>query len=81
MDRKNYPVSVMPYSIDRASNVKKTVVDESADWDAKWLRPNVTRMPVAKPVEILQKRAAAPETIGRIAEATDVSSVSALGLS
>jgi hypothetical protein len=68
MDRKNYPVSVMPYSIDRASNVKKTVVDESADWDAKWLRPNVTRMPVAKPVEILQKMAAAPERIEEVEE-------------
>ena len=59
MNRRNYPVSVVPYPIDRAPRVKKMTVDDSADWDAKWLRPNVTRIP-EKPVEVIQKRVAAP---------------------
>jgi hypothetical protein len=59
MNRRNYPVSVVPYPIDRAPRVKKMTVDDSAEWDAKWLRPNVTRIP-EKPVEVIQKRVAAP---------------------
>jgi len=60
MDRKSYPVSVVPYPIDRAPKVKQMTPEDSADWDAKWLRPNVTRMPVQRPVEMLQRRVAAP---------------------
>ena len=59
MNQRNYPVSVVPYPIDRAPRVKKMVDDDSAEWDAKWLRPNVTRIP-EKPVEVLQKRVLAP---------------------
>ena len=62
MDRKNYPVSVVPYPIDRAPRVKKMTVDDSADWDAKWLRPNVTRIP-ERPVEVAQKRVLAPAPV------------------
>ena len=66
MNRRNYPVSVVPYPIDRAPRVKKMTVDDSAEWDAKWLRPNVTRIP-EKPVEVIQKRVAAP-AIERVEE-------------
>jgi hypothetical protein len=59
MNQRNYPVSVVPYPIDRAPRVKKMIDDDSAEWDAKWLRPNVTRIP-EKPVEVLQKRVLAP---------------------
>src|SRR3954462_5727149 len=59
MNRRNYPVSVVPYPIDRAPRVKKMIDDDSAEWDAKWLRPNVTRIP-EKPAEVLQKRVLAP---------------------
>jgi hypothetical protein len=54
MDRKNYPVSVVPYPIDRALKVKMTSNDDSAESDAKWLRPNVTAMPAEKPLSIVQ---------------------------
>jgi hypothetical protein len=64
MDRKNYPVSVVPYPIDRALKVKMTSIDDSAEWDAKWLRPNVTAMPAEKPLSVVQKRVAAPELVG-----------------
>lgn len=67
MDRKSYPVSVVPYPIDRAPRVKKMTVDDSAEWDAKWLRPNVTRMP-EKPVEVAQKRVLAPQPVEALAE-------------
>jgi len=66
MNRKNYAVSVVPYPIDRAPGVKK-MTDDSAEWDAKWLRPNVTRIP-EKPVEVIQKRVAAPPAPERVAE-------------
>lgn len=65
MDRKDYQVSVAPYPIDGAYGGKMTL-DESAAWDAKWLRPNVTvirpQAPVPAerpPVAVLQKRAVA----------------------
>jgi hypothetical protein len=47
MDRRNYPVSVVPYPIDKApsydkaSGVRSDVRDDSAEWDSKWLRPNL----------------------------------------
>jgi len=58
MNQRNYPVSVLPYPIDRAPRVKKMNDDDSAEWDAKWLRPNVNRIP-EKPVEVIQRRAVA----------------------
>lgn len=42
MNRSKYPVSVVPYPIDRASDAKGKAVDEHSAWDSKWLRPNVT---------------------------------------
>jgi hypothetical protein len=47
MDRSKYPVSVVPYPIDMATSARRpATVDENSVWDAKWLRPNVTRMPL-----------------------------------
>ena len=48
MDRRKFPVSVVPYPIDKAPNFdkisgpKSDEQDDSAAWDAKWLRPNLT---------------------------------------
>jgi len=70
MDRKSYPISVVPYPIDRTPKVTKMTVDDSADWDAKWLRPNVTRIP-EKPVEMTQKRVLAPTPISERVEAAE----------
>jgi hypothetical protein len=42
MDRNKYPVSVVPYPIDRASNARGKTVDENSTWDSKWLRPNIS---------------------------------------
>jgi hypothetical protein len=55
MDRKSYPASVVAYPIDKVSNAR-TTLDESAEWDAKWLRPNVTVFRAEKPVQVMQKR-------------------------
>jgi len=63
MDRKNQSLSVVPYPINRASKVKQMTPNDSAEWDAKWLRPNVTRIPVERPVEVAQKRVAAPAPV------------------
>jgi len=68
MELKNYPISVVPSPIDRGTNMAKTSLDESADWDAKWLRPNVTAMPVEKPVAVLPKRVAVPERVAEVEE-------------
>ncbi len=54
MDRKDYQVSVAPYPIDGAYGGKMTR-DESAEWDAKWLRPNVTVIRPEKPASMLHK--------------------------
>jgi hypothetical protein len=51
--------------------------DDSAEWDAKWLRPNVTRIP-EKPVEVIQKRAAAPPMPVRDLEPEEAPKVPAL---
>lgn len=48
MDRNKYTISVVPDSINRASNGPRIVPDKSAEWDAKWLRPTLT---AAKPIE------------------------------
>ena len=48
----------------------KMTVDDSADWDAKWLRPNVTRIP-EKPVEMTQKRVLAPTPVSERVEAAE----------
>ena len=47
MDRNKF-ISVVPDSSSRASNGPRIVPDQSAEWDAKWLRPNLTTI---KPVE------------------------------
>jgi hypothetical protein len=74
MNRRNYPVSVVPYPIDQAPRVKKMPVDDSAEWDAKWLRPNVTRIP-EKPVELIQKRVAAPPAPERVEQPEEAAEV------
>jgi hypothetical protein len=50
--------------------VKMTSIDDSAEWDAKWLRPNVTAMPAEKPLSIVQKRVVAPEQVEELEEAS-----------
>jgi hypothetical protein len=75
MDRKSYSVSVVPYPIDRAPKVKQMTPDDSADWDAKWMRPNVTRMPVARPAEVLEKRVAAPAPVRAVEEAEETPAI------
>lgn len=57
MSRDKYPVSVVPYPIDRAPKSKILTVDESAEWDAKWLRPKRSG---------IQQIAAAPEREERL---------------
>ena len=48
MDRSKYPASVVPYPIDKATKAKGPVaMDENSEWDAKWLRPSVTTVPMA----------------------------------
>lgn len=47
MDRDKFTISVVPGSSDRA-NGPQIVPDKSAEWDAKWLRPNLT---APKPLE------------------------------
>lgn len=42
MNRSQYPVSVVPYPIDRASSARGNTVDENTAWDSKWLRPNMS---------------------------------------
>jgi len=42
MNRSNYPVSVVPYPIERISPAKGKELDENAAWDSKWLRPSVS---------------------------------------
>jgi len=71
MSQGNYPVSVVPYPIDRAHRVKKMIDDDSAEWDAKWLRPNVTRMP-EKPVDATPKRAISTPIPMRVEEPEEV---------
>jgi|GEM_PF-2400398 len=55
MDRNKFTISVVPDSINRASNGPRIVPDSSAEWDAKWLRPNLAVAPPAQ-------QAAAPST-------------------
>jgi hypothetical protein len=74
MNRRNYPVSVVPHPIDQAPRVKKMTIDDSSDWDAKWLRPNVTRIP-EKPVEVMQKRVAARPLPVRVEEPQETEAV------
>jgi hypothetical protein len=74
MNQRNYPVSVVPHPIDQAPRVKKMTIDDSSDWDAKWLRPNVTRIP-EKPVEVMQKRVAAQPLPVRVEEPQETEAV------
>lgn len=41
MNRSKYPVSVVPYPIDRTESARGNNIDENTAWDSKWLRPNV----------------------------------------
>lgn len=41
MDRNRYPVSIVPYPIDRPASEKGLEVDENSAWDSKWLRPRL----------------------------------------
>lgn len=51
MDREKLTISVAPEPADRVSNGPRIVADPSAEWDAKWLRPNVTSMqPPPRPI-------------------------------
>lgn len=51
MDRDKFSISVVPEPANRGSNGPRIVPDPSAEWDAKWLRPNVTSMqPPPRPV-------------------------------
>lgn len=59
MNRGNYPVSVVPYPIDRTTTAKGKEMDETADWDSKWLRPNFAP-PVASTPNATMPRATAP---------------------
>jgi hypothetical protein len=44
MDRDKFSISVVPDPANRGSDGPRIVPDPSAEWDAKWLRPNVTSM-------------------------------------
>ncbi len=48
MDRDKFTISIVPDSSNRASNGPRLVPNESAEWDAKWLHPNLT---APKPIE------------------------------
>ena len=64
MDRNKFIISVVPDSINRASNGPRIVPDTSAEWDAKWLRPNLTVAPPAsRAVAPAIPRPKAPEPI------------------
>jgi PilZ domain len=42
MDRNKFTISVVPDSTSRPSNGPRIVADKSAEWDARWLRPNLS---------------------------------------
>lgn len=64
MDRSKYPVSVVPYPINRATTDRPIkVVDESDEWDAKWLRPKISVMPVSVAPPKLSVRPAEEEEV------------------
>ncbi len=51
MDRDRFSISVVPQPADRSFDGPRIVPDPSAEWDAKWLRPNVTSMqPPPRPI-------------------------------
>jgi len=53
MDRDKFSISVVPEPANRGFNGPRIVPDPSAEWDAKWLRPNVTSMePPPRPVPL-----------------------------
>lgn len=66
MDRDKFSISVVPEPADRGSNGPRIVADPSAEWDAKWLRPNVTSMqppPRPIPAEPITRRVSSSRTI------------------
>jgi hypothetical protein len=42
MNRNKYPMSVVPYPIDRSSSAHSKNMDENSAWDSQWLRPKVS---------------------------------------
>src|SRR5579863_288595 len=61
MDRDRFSISVVPEPASRSSNGPQIVPDPSAEWDAKWLRPNVTSMqPPPRPIPQTHPAPAAP---------------------
>jgi hypothetical protein len=42
MDRNKFTISVVPDAAGRESNGPRIVTDKSAEWDAQWLRPNLS---------------------------------------
>ncbi len=74
MDRDKFSISVVPEPADRGSNGPRMVPDPSAEWDAKWLRPNVTSMqPPPRPVPSIPVAAPAARRVSssRIVPAPD----------
>lgn len=56
MDRSKYPVSVVPYPINRVSSARGTNVDENAAWDSKWLRPNPSVVAAPRVAEVQKEK-------------------------
>jgi hypothetical protein len=59
MDRNKFTISVIPDSVKKATSGPRIVPDKSAEWDAKWLRPNLN---VAPPTP----RRSDPEPIAKV---------------
>jgi hypothetical protein len=67
MDRDKFSISVVPEPADRGSNGPCIVPDPSAEWDAKWLRPNVTSMqPPPRPIPAVPAIPAAAPVARRV---------------
>ena len=51
MDRDKFSISIVPELVNREQSGTVPVLDPCAEWDAKWLRPNVTSMqPPPRPI-------------------------------
>jgi hypothetical protein len=48
MNRSKYPMSVVPYPIDRTSSAQGKNMDENSTWDSQWLRPKVSVIDIKK---------------------------------
>ena len=64
MDRNKFIISVVPDSVSRASSGPRIVSDKSAEWDAKWLRPNLAAtQPIQRPAAQAKPKSTAPEPL------------------